>query len=45
MNEKMAEIERLMAPVLDGGSGNYAVYNLEGGHEIVREGFLSEFGE
>lgn len=30
---------------LGGGFGSYAVYNLEGGHEIVREGFLSEFGE
>ena len=28
-----------------GGFGNYAVYNLEGGCKIVREGFLSEFGE
>ena len=28
-----------------GGFGNYAVYNLEGGFEIVREGYLAEFGE
>ncbi|MBQ6390201.1 MAG: hypothetical protein IJH88_01090 [Eggerthellaceae bacterium] len=28
-----------------GGFGNYVAYNLEGGFEIVRDGYLAEFGE
>ena len=28
-----------------GGFGNYAAYNLDGGFEIVREGYLAEFGK
>ena len=28
-----------------GGFGNYVAYNLDCGYEIVREGFLEEFGE
>ena len=30
---------------LGGDFGNYVAYNLEGGFQIVREGYLAEFGE
>ena len=30
---------------LGGGFGNYVAYNLEGGFDIIREGYLAEFGD